>query len=210
MVVSMTINMKRIEGSLEVKTGLHIGGIKETVKIGGLDNPVIKIRDGKHYLPYIPGSSIKGRLRSLLEEKYMRDDESIKLIKKVFGSQPGDNEETMRGAVIFRDAYLENKESYFDENGNLIKEKLFEIKPENKIDRKSGKAEHPRFIERVVPGTKFRLEIVIVYKSDEELKKMKELLKEGFELLQDSYLGGSGTRGYGKVDVSDIINKLKS
>ena len=206
MVVRMAINMKRIEGSLEVKTGLHIGGIKETVKIGGLDNPVIKIRDGKHYLPYIPGSSIKGRLRSLLEEKY---GENNALIKKVFGSQPGDNNEIGRGSVIFRDAYLEDKESYF-ENGNLIKEKLFEIKPENKIDRKSGKAEHPRFIERVVPGTKFRLEIVIVYKSDEELKNMEELLKEGFELLQDSYLGGSGTRGYGKVDVSDIINKLKS
>ncbi len=207
MVVSMTINIEKIQGTLEVKTGLHIGGIKETVKIGGLDNPVIKIRNDKHYLPYIPGSSIKGRLRSLLEEKYMENNE---LIKKVFGSQPGDNKETMRGAVIFRDAYLENKESYFDENGNLIKEKLFEIKPENKIDRKSGKAEHPRFIERVVPGTKFRLELVIVYKNDQELKDMKKLLKEGFELLQDSYLGGSGTRGYGKVDVSDIINKLKS
>jgi CRISPR-associated protein Csm3 len=207
MVVSMTINIEKIQGSLEVKTGLHIGGIKETVKIGGLDNPVIKIRDGKHYLPYIPGSSIKGRLRSLLEEKYGDKDD---LIKKVFGSQPGDNKEIGRGSVIFRDAYLENKESYFDENGNLIKEKLFEIKPENKIDRKSGKAEHPRFIERVVPGTKFRLEIVIMYENDQELKRMKELLKEGFELLQDSYLGGSGTRGYGKVDVSDIINKLKS
>jgi CRISPR-associated protein Csm3 len=203
----MTINIEKIQGSLEVKTGLHIGGIKETVKIGGLDNPVIKIRDGKHYLPYIPGSSIKGRLRSLLEEKYGDKDD---LIKKVFGSQPGDNKEIGRGSVIFRDAYLENKESYFDENGNLIKEKLFEIKPENKIDRKSGKAEHPRFIERVVPGTKFRLEIVIMYENDQELKRMKELLKEGFELLQDSYLGGSGTRGYGKVDVSDIINKLKS
>jgi CRISPR-associated protein Csm3 len=192
----------KINGTLEVKTGLHIGGIKETIKIGGQDAPVIKIKIGKNDIPYIPGSSLKGKLRHLLENKYSENDETI---KNIFGSS---GENSSRGKVIFRDAHLSNINEYLDENGNLIKEKIFEIKPENKIDRTTGKAEHPRFIERVIPGTKFDIELVVIFKENDEKNKILEKLKEGFELLQNDYLGGSGTRGYGKVDVQDIINKI--
>jgi CRISPR-associated protein Csm3 len=55
----------RITSTLTVETGLHIGGGGETLDIGGLDKPVI--RDPITQNPYIPGSSIKGKLRSILE-----------------------------------------------------------------------------------------------------------------------------------------------
>jgi CRISPR-associated protein Csm3 len=55
----------RIESKLLVETGLHIGGGNETLDIGGLDKPVI--RDPLTQQPYLPGSSIKGKLRSILE-----------------------------------------------------------------------------------------------------------------------------------------------
>lgn len=164
-----------INGILEVKTGLHIGGIKETVKIGGQDAPVIKIRSGKSEVPYIPGSSLKGKLRSLLEEKYPNNDQ---IISKMFGG----NE---RGKVIFRDAHLYG----FKPNSAFVKEEVLEIKPENKINRETGKAEHPRFIERVVPGTKFYVEIIVISDDDKGKNEILKKLKEGFELLQKNYLG---------------------
>ena len=50
-------------GKISTQTGLHIGGSKASLKIGGMDNEVLKTIDNK---PYIPGSSLKGKLRSLL------------------------------------------------------------------------------------------------------------------------------------------------
>ena len=200
---NIKINRVLINGVLEVKTGLHIGGIKETVKIGGQDAPVIKIKIGKNEFPYIPGSSLKGKIRHLLENKYNENDE---IIKKIFGQGEG---KSTRGQVIFRDAHLSNIESYLDEDKNLIRDKVFEIKPENKIDRTTGRAEHPRFIERVIPGTRFDIELVVIFEKEDEKINILKKLKEGFELLQNDYLGGNGTRGYGKVDVQDVINKIQ-
>lgn len=54
-----------ISGILECVTGTRIGGTQEKFEIGGIDNPVIK--DPLTDLPYIPGSSLKGKLRHLLE-----------------------------------------------------------------------------------------------------------------------------------------------
>jgi CRISPR-associated protein Csm3 len=55
----------RLSSHLIVETGLHIGGGGESLDIGGLDKPVI--RDPLTLQPYLPGSSIKGKLRSILE-----------------------------------------------------------------------------------------------------------------------------------------------
>lgn len=241
----------RIQGKLKVVTGLHIGGIKESFQIGGLDNPVIKIKKFKEkrkelYVPYIPGSSLKGKIRSLIErnkgdikviisyldknnrvkgkkeKKYkdLKEDDLKKIPEKykeaekidvkaepcscgecaiciLFGS--GSSKTIKRPAVlIFRDAYLSNIE-----NMNIT-----EIKTENVINRVKGTAEHPRQIERVVPGTEFDVEIVFNVYDGDDVKKLLNTLKEGFELLQKDYLGGNGTRGYGKVDVSEIINDI--
>ncbi|MEM4396937.1 MAG: type III-A CRISPR-associated RAMP protein Csm3 [Candidatus Woesearchaeota archaeon] len=196
----------KIKGTIKLESGLHIGGSKDIFKIGGLDSPVIKDKDG---YPYIPGSSIKGKMRSLLEKKYglkdlAKEDSQNKderLIAFVFGSAGNTRKSPV--IVVFRDAFLKNK-------NKVNKEKLFEIKAENKIDRISGKAESPRFIERVVPDTEFEFEIEIhdflfnKYSFEFTKDDVVKLLEEGIDLLQKDYLGGSGTRGYGKVKIEYV------
>jgi CRISPR-associated protein Csm3 len=208
-----------IKWKIEILTGLHIGGIKEGVKIGGVDNEVIKTyviykrnendkEKTQIELPYIPGSSIKGRTRSVLESFYYGQKDREDLIKKLFGISPSDSENDSENSkeydtrLIFRDAYptLDWIEKLVTED---IYQKGTEIKGENQIDRKTGKA-NPRFIERVIPGIEFQLDTVLtIYEGDDE-KALFNMLKEGFELLQDSYLGGNGTRGYGKIIIEQI------
>ncbi|MCD6279689.1 type III-A CRISPR-associated RAMP protein Csm3 [Candidatus Micrarchaeota archaeon] len=204
-----------ISGNIKVLTGLHIGGKKDDIRIGGVDNPVIKLKNG---LPYIPGSSLKGKLRCLLEKHLGKIDEDGKVhecedkncpICRLFGSS-----KQGIGLLIFRDAYInenddEVKQKFYTD-GKLDKDKIFEYKMENRINRNSGKAGDPREMERVVPGLKFYVEIIFNddVEDKEKRKKFLENLKTAFELLQDDYLGGSGTRGYGKVDVSELIESI--
>ncbi len=186
---------------ITVLTGLHIGGSRET-KIGGVDSPVIKIYDEElnMELPYIPGSSLKGKLRALLEEYYQnRDKEEIKL---TFGTPAGDNQNNWH-TLIFRDLFLSKKiierlkEMDYEQRSDF----LYEVKFENTINRESGKSENLRQIERVNPGIIFEGEIVIRYKDNEELNKSEEILDKGVELLEKDYLGGNGTRGYGRITI---------
>lgn len=206
-----------IKGNLKILTGLHIGGNKDIFKIGGVDCPVIKDKDE---WPYIPGSSLKGKLRSLLERKYGIKDiakyngenENETKIAVLFGPHNSKDRETPIIAV-FRDAFLveEDKKSCMINNRRPDIEKLYEYKTENTIDRIKGTAANPRTIERVVPNLRFLVEIVFhKYDNDKyDSRSMLELLKEAFELLSNDYLGGSGTRGYGRVDVSEIIRDIE-
>jgi CRISPR-associated protein Csm3 len=57
-----------IKGCLECLTGLHIGASRENMEIGALDSPVV--RDPITLEPYIPGSSLKGKLRALMEKAH--------------------------------------------------------------------------------------------------------------------------------------------
>lgn len=196
---------EKITGTIKVMTGLHIGGIKETFQIGGQDSPVIKLRNGE---PYIPGSSLKGKIRSLLERKYRTEGKpedpcgcGICKICQLFGSHKAVNQR--QGCLIFRDATI-SKSVKFKKN------ELFETKAENIIDRQTGTAKHPRFIERVVPDTDFEVEIIFNKYEGDDHKKLLNVLKEGFELLANDYLGGSGTRGYGRIDVSSLIQDINS
>ena len=182
---------------ITVKTGLHIGGTSEELKIGGTDSPVITTsynRNGKILdFPYIPGSSIKGKMRSLLSAvSNEADSEKINLL---FGNSQTDTGIDRKTRLIIRDAFLSNEElDKYLENGT----QPTEIKGENFIDPIKGIA-NPRFIERIKPGVKFTTNIIIlIYKYDDE-NAMKKILKEGINLLMDSYLGGNGTRGYGNV-----------
>lgn len=194
------INTKKIAGTIEVKTGLHIGGAKNTLDIGGLDSPVIKTPTG---VPYIPGSSLKGKIRSLLALKEgsldFKDESTV--MHKMFG-YVGDKEQDAKLArVIFRDAYLDNEE--FDKmfSDAVLETPYTEAKYENTIDRTTGKAggAGPRQIERVPVGAKFNFEIIINQFEGDDYEEMLNKLKAGIELLENNYLGGSGTRGYGKV-----------
>jgi len=198
-----------VKGTMELLTGLHIGDSKENVEIGGVDSPVVRRKDNNQ--PYIPGSSLKGKLRSLLEisegsngnSKFrLRDYKDGSLIPVLFGAA-GDDGNPSR--IMVRDAYLT------DEWAEKLKTTAFtdmpytEIKFENVIHRIKGTAEHPRQIERIPAGAVFNVEFVINVIEDESSNsgaardQLLQLLDRGIKLLEDDYLGGSGTRGYGHV-----------
>ena len=194
------INTKKIAGTIEVKTGLHIGGAKNTMDIGGLDSPVIKTPTG---VPYIPGSSLKGKIRSLLALKEgsldFKDESTV--MHKMFGYVGNKEQDAKLARVIFRDAYLDNEE--FDKmfSDAVLETPYTEAKYENTIERATGKTIGGglRQIERVPVGAKFNFEIIINQFEGDDFEEMVNKLKEGIELLENNYLGGSGTRGYGKV-----------
>lgn len=198
------IGTKFLAGTITLETGLHIGGSKSSLDIGGLDSPVIKTPKG---VPYIPGSSIKGKIRSLLGIKEGSVDvryDSYTLIK-MFGTSEKGKETISR--IIFRDAMLDEEHfsKTFKENDAILDTEYTEAKYENTIDRKSGTTKRGglRQIERVPAGAVFNFEVVVnCYeengKPDEDLMAK---LKEGFAMLENNYLGGSGSRGYGKVKI---------
>ena len=188
-----------ITGILEVKTGLHIGGSDAFAAIGAVDSPVI--RDVRSDDPIIPGSSLKGKMRTLLAKYYNEKfasspDEDAARIKELFGSAKG---EVKTARLLFSDMFLQNKDELREKNIY----RATEVKFENNIIRTTAVA-NPRQLERVIRGAKFGLNLVYEYKDDETMLRDFETLQNGFRLLQYDYLGGSGSRGYGKVAFSGI------
>ncbi|GHS86287.1 type III-A CRISPR-associated RAMP protein Csm3 [Campylobacterota bacterium] len=201
-----------VKGTIEVLTGLHIGGGDDVMKIGGIDNPVIKDTRG---IPYIPGSSIKGKMRSLLEW----DNRLVTYSNgKPFGSDSIDrvpdadkkNAETL--IKLFGDSNAKNKDKDTDKIGitrisvgdcklsdESVKLQLTEAKYENTIDRKKGTATNPRQTERVPAGVKFDFDIRIKIFDDDDEGELIKMVKRGIELIEQDFLGGSGSRGYGRV-----------
>lgn len=189
-----------VSTKLTVVTGLHIGGSKDSVEIGGIDNPVIKVATRKNQ-PYIPGSSLKGKMRCLLEQ--VNGATAVgksEIVNNLFGyasnNQPS--------KLIVRDAYLTA-----DSVEKLVTASLdmpyTENKYENTIDRVKGKAEHPRQSERVPAGAEFEVEMVINVWDNDSADELKQLLKQGIALIENDYLGGSGSRGYGQVKFGELI-----
>ncbi|HPL06170.1 MAG TPA: type III-A CRISPR-associated RAMP protein Csm3 [Bacteroidales bacterium] len=198
------IETKIVKGRIILETGLHIGGSKSSLDIGGLDSPVIKTPQG---VPYIPGSSLKGKIRSLLGIKEGSVDVKYdsELLIKMFGTSEKGKETISR--LIFRDAMLDEEDfqKVFTDKNAVLDTEFTEAKYENTIDRKSGTTKKGglRQIERVPAGAKFNFEIV-VNRYENEGKADEDFLvtlKEGFKMLEDNYLGGSGSRGYGKVKI---------
>jgi CRISPR-associated protein Csm3 len=168
--------------------------------IGGLDSPVIKTPQG---VPYIPGSSLKGKVRSLLGIKEGSVDVKYDsgLLIKMFGT----SEKETISRIIFRDAILDEDQFKLTFKDAILDTEFTEAKYENTIDRKSGTTKRGglRQIERVPAGTVFNFEVV-VNRYEENGKQDEDLLaklKEGFKMLENNYLGGSGSRGYGKVKI---------
>lgn len=187
------IKKLRFSYTIELISGLHIGGSSDNVEIGGIDCPVIKMATRKNQ-PYIPGSSIKGKMRCLLEQ--LKGTEGDKEINRLFGSK-GDNASATR--LIVRDAYLTEESEKMLLNNDALNMPYTEIKFENSIDRVKGTAKDPRQIERVPAGAEFKAEFIInVWDNDDE-KAMIDLLNRGICAIENDYLGGSGTRGYGQV-----------
>ena len=189
-----------IKGIIENTTGLHIGTGGEYSAIGTADLPVV--RDVIKHLPMIPGSSLKGKIRTLLARKYNPNGKSHfedpQSIVELFGGKK------QRGALIFSDLFINS--SFLDELREIGIYSTTEIKFENTINRMTSVA-NPRQIERVIRGCKFDLDMICDVKSSEEAVKYISLLAEGFKLLQLDYLGGSGSRGYGRVRFSELEAK---
>jgi len=192
----------QITGTLEVMTGIHIGGSSAFSAIGAVDSPVI--RDAGTNLPMIPGSSLKGKLRTLLAKQYNPNpvkspDEDAECIIRLFGGAKKVNEKIPRGRLLFTDMILGNREELYDRGV----QGLTEVKFENSINRLTAVA-NPRQIERVVRGSKFALDIIYEVTDEEGVAEDFKVLAEGLKLLQYDYLGGHGSRGYGKVKFSDL------
>ena len=188
-----------ITGELQVKTGMHIGGSTEYAPIGSVDSPFI--RDPLTQKPIIPGSSLKGKIRTLLARYTCANfilnsiDTDNDIIKRLFGST--NNQVPAR--LQFRDLFVtDESEQIFDSIDTDTY--MGEIKFENTIDRSTSIA-NPRQIERVPAGTKFAFELVYTIIDDSEVKDDLNMLKDGLQLLKLDYLGGHGTRGYGRVEI---------
>lgn len=188
---------------LELLSGLYIGGNDSGFDIGGADSDVI--RNPLTNEPYIPGSSLKGKLKLLLKYHIKEVDRTEKdiifkdsNITNIF--EPIDEGNVKITRAIFRDLTL-TKESE-KELQNILGIGCFtEIKAENKVNPISGKSDSPRFIERVPAGAIFEGEIVLNVFDGDNKEIMMENIKKSLKLLEMNYLGGNGTRGYGRVKV---------
>jgi CRISPR-associated protein Csm3 len=218
-----------LEGEMHCETGLHVGAGKGSLEIGGSDNPVVKDAFGR---PYVPGSSLRGKLRSLLEQSsglavpgelvYLsrrkgqevrihqsdRPDDEICLL---FGRNPG-RMERVQGETLETSQATPARLSVFDapldpesitpQMREALDDELTEVKSENAIDRITSQA-NPRTLERVPAGARFRVRLVMDVLCEEDAPLFGRVL-EGLRLLEDDSLGGGGSRGSGRVSFAKL------
>ncbi len=185
-----------VSGKIEIVTGMHIGGSDAFAAIGAVDSPVIK--DNRTKEPIIPGSSLKGKMRTLLarskSQKIIMEapDKDDIIIRRLFGSLS----DIAPARLIFSDCFLVNAEE-------MKKVGWTETKFENTINRATAIA-MPRQIERVSRGAQFGLHIIYDVHDLEQIREDFAHLALAFNLLQMDYLGGHGTRGYGRVKFLEL------
>ena len=218
-----------LEGEMTCETGLHVGAGKGSLEIGGSDNPVVKDAFGR---PYVPGSSLRGKIRSLLEQTsglaipaelvYLsrrkgqevrihqsdRPDDEICLL---FGRNPG-RMERVQGETLETSQATPARLAVFDapldpesitaQMRENLDDELTEVKSENAIDRITSQA-NPRTLERVPAGARFRIRMVVDVLCPEDAA-LPGLLVQGLRLLEDDTLGGGGSRGSGRVRFGDL------
>ena len=209
-------NITTITATLELVTGLRIGAGDSEMHIGGVDNTVIK--HPHTHSPYIPGPSLKGQMRSLREWRSGAVKEEAlgwKDYEKASGSVQAEVKRILQLFGISGDAKLGVEQmntmgptriSFWDCNLNpeweaQIREDNFaltEVKSENRINRISGVAEHPRQTERVPAGAQFDFRLSVKKLAGDGDDLLNTVL-QGLKLLELDSVGGSGSRGYGKV-----------
>lgn len=213
-----------LEGDMHCETGLHVGAGKGSLEIGGADNPVVKDAHGR---PYVPGSSLRGRIRALLEQSTgmavpselvfisKRKGQEVRIhqsdrpddeICVLFGRSPGRMEKVSGGDIDSNHA-TPSRLSVFDapliletitqQMRETLDDELTEVKSENAIDRITSQA-NPRTLERVPAGAGFRIRMVLDILCAED-SALPALLIQGLRLLEDDALGGGGSRGSGRV-----------
>lgn len=196
----------KINTSITLITGLHIGGSSENVEIGGIDNPVIKLAS-KGDVPYIPGSSLKGKMRCLLEQAAGAPKVGLdEKVNNLFGitENKAINTSNQPSKIIVRDAMLSDDSKKMLLDCDNLDMPYTENKFENVIDRVKGIAQHPRQTERVPAGSIFNAEFVINVWDDDNEQELMALFEKGIRLLENDYLGGSGSRGYGQIKFGEM------
>lgn len=218
-----------LEADMTCETGLHIGAGKGSLEIGGADNPVVKDAFGR---PYVPGSSLRGKLRSLLEHSsglttqnelvYLsrrkgqevrihqsnRADDEICLL---FGRNPG-RMERVSGDALESTTATPSRLTVYDAPLDLesitaqmrenLDDEITEVKSENAVDRITSQA-NPRTLERVPAGARFRVRMVMDILSEPD-RELPARIVEALRLLEDDALGGGGSRGSGRVKFSNV------
>lgn len=224
-----------LEGEIQCQTGLHIGAGKGSLEIGGADNPVVKDAFG---IPYIPGSSLRGRLRSLLEQTlglavpselvYLskRKGQEVRIhhsdrpdddVCVLFGRNPG-RVEKVSGETIEAATATPARLTVYDaplvvdsitpQMRENLDDELTELKSENAVDRITSQA-NPRTLERVPAGARFRLRLVLDILCPED-KPLLSRVAESLRLLEDDALGGGGSRGNGRVSFGALTLTWRS
>jgi CRISPR-associated protein Csm3 len=218
-----------LSGDLHCETGLHIGAGKGSLEIGGADNPVVKDAFG---LPYIPGSSLRGKVRSLLENamgltspgelvylskrrgqevRIHQSDRADDEICLLFGRSPGRVERVEGEAMETRTASPArltiydaplDPDSITAQMRENLDEEITEVKSENAIDRITSQA-NPRTLERVPAGARFRVRMIVDVLCEEDKPLVARVL-EGLRLLEDDALGGGGSRGSGRIRFGNL------
>ena len=195
----------RIRTTITLITGLHIGGNQENVEIGGIDNSVIKLANCGNQ-PYIPGSSLKGKMRCLLEQTAgFPKIGSYPEVNNLFGiTENSGNKETVTrpSKLIVRDAMLTDESAKQLLECENLDMPYTENKFENTINRVDGSA-NPRQLERVPAGAVFNAEFILNIWDDDNEQEMLKLFEKGISLVENDYIGGSGSRGYGQIKFGD-------
>ncbi len=222
------IGQIKISGQIKAVTGLHIGGTEIGLAIGGADSTVV--RNGLDGKPYIPGSSLKGKMRGLLERVY-KGNKLIEIIGgknkirihmcenaadyqgcfvcQMFGITPEKAEsKNLPTRLIFRDAMMAPETAEALEESLYIDMPYSQVKTEVVIDRITSAAT-PRQVERVPAGALFDYEIVFNLYLETDLDWLP-FLTEAMDLLESDYLGGLGSRGHGQVRFETRKVVLKS
>lgn len=200
-----------LRGTIELVSGTRIGGSDDVLQIGGTDLTCIK--DPVTGKPYIPGSSIKGRMRSSLEKclgkSSRRGDEPCGCasetceVCRVFGPHKNTNHHLGPTRLIVRDAPL------------ISGFETFENKTESTIRRDTGAAQHPRTVERVPPGARFALELAVqVFDLDREFTQkdadgktvqgaeaLLEVVDYALQLMEQTGIGSGVGKGYGQIRI---------
>ena len=218
-----------VHAELHCETGLHIGAGKGSLEIGGADNPAVKDAFGR---PYVPGSSLRGRLRSLLEQAtgnavpaelaYLtrrkgvevrvhqsdRPDDEICLL---FGRHPG-RLERVQGEALDGGTVTPARLTVYDSPlvpesitaamREYLDDELTEVKSETAVDRITAQS-NSRTLERVPAGARFTVRLVLDILCPEDRDLTAPVLM-AMRLLEDDALGGGGARGSGRVRFANV------
>ena len=214
------LDVLHLSVTLRAVTGLRIGANDSSISIGGNDNPVI--RHPVSGQPYVPGSSLKGKMRSLLERVHgleqnfpidrprvmihacQREADYAACVHcQLFGAPaPGERwfcQTRLRVADLFLSADAVGR--LREANTDLP---FTEVKSEAAIDRVTSAAV-PRSMERVPAGADFGPARLAVFRYEgDDARTHLDYLVQGMELLEADYLGGAGSRGSGRVEFSAL------